>query len=81
MILDVLLAAVGYRQEWHICWRAATPSGRHIYGDGTYSIQPRLTASTILKLREYTAEQASGAAGFRVEPSQIFIMSMTRIGA
>ena len=79
-MLNYFLSVVGYRQNWHICWRATTPSGRHIYGDGTYSIQPRLTATTILKLRKYAAEQASGASGFRVEPSQIFIISLTRIG-
>ena len=74
-MLNYLLSVI--KPEWHISWRATIPDGRHIYGDGIYRIQPRLN---LPKLREYAAEQASGASGFRVEPSQIFIVNMTRIG-
>ena len=79
-MLNELLAAVGYKQKWHICWVALLPGKMPSYGDGTYTFTPRLTADIINDLRAKLAEETSKAAGCDVTPKQVSITSMVRIG-
>lgn len=79
-MLNALLAAVGYKQTWHICWVAHLPGRVAIQGDGTYTFTPRLSASIISDLRVKLAEDTAAAGGGSVKPEQINITSLTKIG-
>lgn len=79
--LNALLAAVGFKQKWHICWVANLPGSNSSHGDGTYTFRPRLTASNIDDLREMLAEDTAKAAGVPIAPEQINITGMIKIAS
>jgi hypothetical protein len=79
-MLNELLAAVGYKQKWHICWIAMLPGKLPSYGDGTFIFTPRLTADRIRELRTKLADETGKAARCDVTPEQINITGLARIG-
>ena len=79
-MFNKLLAAIGIKQKWHISWIAKIPGREISFADGTYTFRPRLTAAMINDLRAMLAKEISVVAGITIEPSQINITSMVRIG-
>ena len=79
-MLNELLAAVGYKQKWHIGWVAMLPGKLPSYGDGVFTFTPRLTENLIRELRAKLAEETSKAVGTDVTPEQINITGVARIG-
>ena len=79
-ILNRLLTAIGYKQDWHFTW-TATIKGRELtYGDGTYTISPRLTSESIKEIRKILADETSKFAEAEVSSKDINILNITRIG-
>lgn len=79
-MLDGLLTLVGYKQAWHVCWVAFSKDRTTSYGDGTYTVTPRLTSKAIKDLRAMLAADTAKSAGFEIKPEQISITGLTRIG-
>ena len=80
-MLNDLLAAVGFKQKWHICWVGNLPGRNVSYGDGTYTFRPKLTVKSIDGLRKKLAEDTVNATGLPVAPEQINIISMVKIAS
>lgn len=73
-LLSAVLSAVGWYQEWHICWVAKIDSNKTATCDGTYTVRPRMCSKRIKDLR------AKLAADTGCDAEDINITAMIKIG-
>lgn len=73
-MFNYFLSAVGWSQEWHICWTAKLHGGKTATADGTYTVKPRMCSDAIKGLRERLAADTG------CEPKDINITAMIKIG-
>ena len=73
-MLNTLLSAVGWYQEWHICWFAKIDQTKTAVCDGTYKVKPRMCPEGIEQLRTKLASDTG------CDAENINITAMIKIG-